>query len=407
MKRLLGVVVVSSLLVAASAVSGQADAVPTCQGQPASMVGEDRVDIVGTDGDDVIISGGSESIEALGGDDLVCAAGNDPFLDIDAGPGEDVVDTTASPYRVVTDLGAGADRFVGGPHNDQVFDGDAPGDSARDEIDTGAGRDYVDTGTDDLPNGDDIDLGAGPGGVFLHGATGGTARLRSRGSGYLSFSFGGPVGTLRVDNRSGQAELDGAPLVTWDGFASFSTESSDVEQVVLRGGDGTEDLTLSYDHPTQLDARSGGGSDTLTTYAPVTGKLRADITADLGSGVVRIDPLEGEPWSLTVDAIEDLSTMQFRHATLRGDRGANLLDARESCRTTLVGRGGADLLQRLGTFCGDDDLPASTMRGDQGPDRLLGHEADDLMIGGPGRDVANGRGGIDTCRTEVRRNCDR
>jgi hypothetical protein len=41
-----------------------------------------------------------------------------------------------------------------------VFDGDPPGDSARDEIDTGAGRDYVDTGTDDLPNGDDIDLGA-------------------------------------------------------------------------------------------------------------------------------------------------------------------------------------------------------------------------------------------------------
>jgi hypothetical protein len=148
----------------------------------------------------------------------------------------------------------------------------------------------------------------------------------------------------------------------------------------------------------------------LISYGPdptATGKPGADITADLGSGVVPIDPLEGEPWSLTVDAIEDLSTMQFRHATLRGDRGANLLDARESCRTTLVGRGGADLLQRLGTFCSDDDLPASTMRGDQGPDRLLGHEAGDLMTGGPGRDVANGRGGIDTCRTEVRRNCDR
>jgi hypothetical protein len=431
MMRLLCLVVAAPLLVAGSADAGQAEAAPTCQGRPATIVGQDYVDVVGTEGDDVIVSGGSQSIEALGGDDLICAAGNDPFLEIDAGPGEDVVDTTASLYRVVTDLGTGADRFAGGPKNDQVSDGerDEHGDPARDVIDTGAGLDIVDTGSDALPNDDDIDLGTGGGGVDFHGAPGGTAHLQSGGSALISFFFGEPVGTLRVDNRHGSADLDGVPLVSWNGFGDFSTYFSDVQRLILRGGDGPEGFTVSaFDHPAEIDARTGGGTDDLTISwldvgtidggrgrdmlsifgndATVTGQLDSDITADLGSGLVRIDPLEGEARSLSVDGIEDLSVFNFRRATLRGDRGANLLDVRAGCRTTLVGRGGADLLQRFSTLCNDGWLPASTMRGDQGPDRLLGHSADDLMVGGPGRDVANGRGGTDTCRTEVRRSCE-
>jgi hypothetical protein len=430
MMRLLCFLVAAPLLVAGPAAGRQADAVPTCQGQPATIVGVDGDILVGTEGDDVMISGPASSVRALGGDDVVCAADTEPFLDIDAGPGDDVVDTTASLEGVSTLLGTGADRFVGGPETDEVSDGDVPGDAARDVIDTGAGRDSVASGVDGLPNDDAIDLGVGDGGVSFHGAPGGAAHLRGRGSGFLGFYFGGPVGTLRVDNRQGLAALDGDAFVSWEGFSTFSTEFSDVERLVLRGGDGPESLRVPvFDHPTEIDARTGGGTDTfeisgldvgsidggpgrdmLSVFgndATTTGRLDSDITVDLGSGQMRVDPREGEPRSVSLDAIDDLSVFNFRDSTLRGDRGPNLLDVRAGCRTTLVGRGGADLLQRWSTLCDEGRVPVSTMRGDQGPDRLLGHAADDLMIGGPGRDVANGRGGTDTCRTEVRRSCER
>ncbi|MCW2776239.1 MAG: Ca2+binding protein [Nocardioides sp.] len=433
MKRLLCLVLAAPVLVAAPVEAVPAS--PTCQGRPATIVGQDGSILVGTEGDDVIVTGPASSVRALGGDDVVCAVDPEYFLDIDAGPGDDVVDTTAaaaSTEGLHTELGTGADRFVGGPANDQVSDSEedqgAQDDSAPDLIHTGAGNDQVETGAEGVANNDVVDLGAGRGGIQFRGTPGGTAHLRSRGAGFLSFQFDGTVGTLRVDNRREQADLDGARLVTWDGFASFSTESSDVERVVLRGGDGAERFVGSYVDGLELDVRAGGGSDTVEVNSRAVGSvdggrgrdlvyiseaeptpvgsLGSDITADLGSGLVRIDPQGADSHVLSVDAVEDLSVVGFHNTTLRGDRAANLLDVRAGCRSTLVGRAGADRLQRLETTCDEQDLPASTMRGDRGPDRLIGSEADDLMVGGPGRDVANGGGGTDTCRTEVRRRCE-
>jgi hemolysin type calcium-binding protein len=51
--------------------------------------------------------------------------------------------------------------------------------------------------------------------------------------------------------------------------------------------------------------------------------------------------------------------------------------------------------------------PYSLVRGGAGPDRLLGSRNDDILIGGPGRDLADGAKGSDTCRAEVRRHCER
>lgn len=75
------------------------------------------------------------------------------------------------------------------------------------------------------------------------------------------------------------------------------------------------------------------------------------------------------------------------------------------------GGGGRDDVGRVGNGF-DLDLPEcgrykSVFRGEAGRDRLFGRLGDDVLIGGTGRDVANGAGGIDTCRTEVRRNCER
>ena len=38
---------------------------------------------------------------------------------------------------------------------------------------------------------------------------------------------------------------------------------------------------------------------------------------------------------------------------------------------------------------------------------MSGRLGDDVLIGGRGHDVANGAGGVDTCRAEVRKNCER
>ena len=188
MKRLLCLVAAVPLMVVVPGEPGQAHAGPTCQGQPATIVGDSQDHLVGTEGDDVIVSGGVGSVEALGGDDLICAVDADFYLDIDAGPGDDVVDTTATDPTtelLYTALGTGADRFVGGPANDQVWDEKIHqhSDPGRDVIDTGAGNDHVDTGADGLPNHDVVDLGTGRrDGVGFHGAPGGLPTCRATGS---------------------------------------------------------------------------------------------------------------------------------------------------------------------------------------------------------------------------------
>ena len=61
----------------------------------------------------MIVTGSATSVDALGGDDLVCVATvgapHANVIDVDAGAGDDVVDTTATGggYYVETTLGAG------------------------------------------------------------------------------------------------------------------------------------------------------------------------------------------------------------------------------------------------------------------------------------------------------------
>jgi hypothetical protein len=49
----------------------------------------------------------------------------------------------------------------------------------------------------------------------------------------------------------------------------------------------------------------------------------------------------------------------------------------------------------------------SVLRGDGGPDRLMGRYGNDVLIGGTGRDVAVGSDGVDTCRAEIKHDCER
>ena len=89
----------------------------TCRGEAATIVGTTPT-LHGTAGRDVIVTGSSTDVFAGAGDDLICVTGkgaNVNLVGVDAGPGDDVVDSTAMErYHYLTAiLGDGSDTFVG------------------------------------------------------------------------------------------------------------------------------------------------------------------------------------------------------------------------------------------------------------------------------------------------------
>ena len=116
----------------------------------------------------MIVTGTAQYVLGYGGDDLICVTGGakDPIPSINAGPGNDVVDTTAADLEYIsTVLGEGADVYFGGAASDAVtagtgFNDGAPlPDNERDVIDTGAGGDNITSTGSTVPNSDVITAG--------------------------------------------------------------------------------------------------------------------------------------------------------------------------------------------------------------------------------------------------------
>jgi hypothetical protein len=168
-------------------------------------------------------------------------------------------------------------------------------------------------------------------------------------------------------------------------------------QVVLDGG-GT----------VQLDPTSTPGTGTIEfgtasshLYAFGEEEARVDLTAQTAS----VDGL----LAVTMSGLRNATATGCR-VRMKGNAKRNDLDA-YGHNVVISGGDGRDLLRRVGNGF-DLDLPRcgryrSVFRGQGGPDRMSGRLGDDVLLGGPGRDVANGAGGVDTCRAEVRKNCER
>ena len=121
--------------------------------------------------------------------------------------------------------------------------------------------------------------------------------------------------------------------------------------------------------------------------------------------------------TVSVDGLLTVTTVGLANATatgcrvrMKGDAAQNSLEA-YGHDVVISGGGEADRIGRVGNGF-DLDLPEcgrykSLFRGQGGNDHLFGRLGDDVLIGGAGRDHANGAGGSDTCRAEVRRNCER
>ena len=433
----------------------------TCQGEAATIVGTGPA-VTGTEGRDVIVTGGSTRVSALAGDDLVCVAPvgtTSNVLVVDAGAGNDVVDTTASPsaYYADTDLGPGADTFLGGPGGDWVDTGDVDGSTAEvDVVRTNAGGDSART----TGGADVIDLGAGTDRLSLTGVSTSAGGLLAGGDDQDTLEMTiAAASDHAVDLTSGTYRTaDGAVAA----FSSF--EGVDLlargGRVSVTGTTGDDQLSVYWPGPessTIVTDLLGGDDDVLLDGT----RLDAGSRFDLGAGDDRLvaarasgslalhlkrDRLEVGADTFRATDVEDAFLMAHR-VTLVGDSRDNTLVS-HACRTTISSRQGDDELMwdydyvfdaydlgcRTGStamrggpgkdsfygspradrlFGGDGndyirgDSGDDLVRGGKGADKVFGADGRDELLGEGGRDRADGGDGRDRCTAERERRCER
>ena len=410
---------------------GAASSVETCHGVTATIVGSPGQSMLsGTDGPDVIVSNGVRWVGANAGDDLICVTGRSPFMD--AGDGDDVVDATMREGRGWTELGNGADQFMGGPGFDRVFAGDFDDHAAdhydrdADVVDTGAGGASVSSGLADAPNADQVHFGAAGSGVntlayegFQSGA--GTAAF---GSGATRLALGNlynpPGQAVTVDNASQRATADGQLLLAWTGeISQFSLSgngslqflgTSSAERVGLGGsmvirlrmGAGHDTVATTWCQVALAGSRyvGGRGVDKLIDQAQTEDCTSTDV--NLGRDSLLYGTTQGN-YTVAIPGFEN-ATVEAPRVHLIGDAADNALRAL-GCHVTLEGRGSDDRL--IAEVAGFPCAHRATVRGGRGDDNLHGTVFDDRLLGGRGRDRADGMQGKDVCRAEVTHRCER
>ncbi len=412
-----------------------AGAAETCHGLPVTMIASGAGVFTGTEGDDVIVAdGGHLRIRALGGDDVVCLHDTQAVVEVEAGPGDDLVDASRSDTSTVASLGLGADTFAGGPGDDFVYgsapeglgeDGLNPPDTEPDAITTAGGKDQVFSGSLGSANLDEISTGAGDDRVHLEGLDHATSLDVGSGRNTAIVTLGAAATTVwsvdlgrRTLGFDGQTSTWGGRLHRWyftmaDGQAPSSLVffGSKADDTAFVGGPGlVPQFRLGYgnDWAGSLTAPGGTfllgpGLDRLTLgkYDSVhPGFPLPDLRVDLAAQRASFGGIES-----AVRGVETLYAGAERVRALGSTRGERI--RANGCDVVVRGRAGWDLLER-----GDDVVSvcpdvSTLLVGGAGNDWLLGsNRTDDVLVGGPGFDRARGMRGTDTCRTEVRRGCE-
>ncbi len=411
-RRTLAVAVPAAIVVVALAAPTPSQAAAgSCQGQVATIEAAPGQSVVGTEGPDVIIgnvSGGGR-VDALGGDDTICVVAGT----VEAGAGNDSVQSTSPEFATTADLGPGDDHYFGGPSGDQVdmFAGESAG---TDVIATGGGADQVGSGAPGEINNDTIDLGAGSDFLGANIVAGSAAHFVSGGGQYDALVVAYGDGDYVQDLGAATVSAGGVTIATIGDFDTTYPHAGDATHLSILGtpgndsvwpvavhlqvdlGAGSDFLELAY----VSQARDGGGHITL---GPGQDTLRAladkKLTADLAKGSLSLRSKKGAA-AFSIESVENFGGVTSK-AKVVGDDGPNQLYV-YGCRVTLRGGDGHD---RLVLSADSEDFlrcRSSKARffGGPGPDRLEGRRFDDVLIGGPGRDVADGGGGHDVCVAE-------
>lgn len=272
-------------------------------------------------------------------------------------------------------------------------------------------------------------------------------------------------GELTIDNVGRRATVGGAQVMTWSGqFSTFSFGqdggTSSGLPVSFVGSEADEDVTVSGG-PVG-DIRLGGGDDSLSVHAYndafvprsadggpgsdsavletacVTMRVAVtrDISCDGFSGpfggfdeVIATSLRSGSTVSLVGSATAERLVASGGRVTVHGRGGADEIGVDDASTTRVSGGGGADDIWASGGDVivkgqtGSDRIellgpeggraPAVTRQvalGGRGADQLRGTDETqgDRLVGGRGKDQANGKGGKhDRCVAEATKNCER
>lgn len=144
----------------------------------------------------------------------------------------------------------------------------------------------------------------------------------------------------------------------------------------------------------------------MTTRSTSSGATRFDLPAGTFRNVGRTSTEAGR-----VRGVENLD-VNADHVRVVGDHRANEISVANGCTGVLRGNGGRDLLTTPGSMSGDGQCQSEKSRpfrfyGGQGNDVLVGRRLDDVLVGGPGHDRADGKKGNERCSAERERNCER
>jgi Ca2+-binding RTX toxin-like protein len=396
----------------------------TCQGQPATILGTPGSDVDGTEGPDVIVTVGAFNVDARGGDDLVCVTGftDDRIVDVDAGAGNDTVDTTGTEESVDTALGTGVDTYLGGPGSDDVNAG--AGEDDAETISTGDGYDTVVTGRQGHPMNDVVDLGDGVDYALMRGLPGAGSVDGGAGRDYVQL-YDRTRASWVVDNRRQALSADDAtmPLVDIDAFNLFALRWESLRFV---GGPKNERLDVAKlqnkpDGGVLVDM--GGGRDRLTVGPTLSGPYHGGADVDritvVGdprdeptSGSVKVDLLEdvastGTGGESKVTSFDDVYVSDFDRNLIRAGPGPNTIVV-YGCHSTVHAGTGDDHVRFDGsrtTCAGPLRSQSVSAYGEGGNDVLKGWIGEDLLIGGPGQDRADGGLGRDRCSAETVAGC--
>ncbi|GAA1444936.1 hypothetical protein GCM10009641_65000 [Mycobacterium cookii] len=383
-------------------------AAPTCAGLRATIVGNDKANVItGTARRDVIVArGGNDTIRGLGGNDVICAGeGADT---VNGGDGDDRLFGETDSLRIdrfgrVLKKG---DTIIGGAGDDTIdlgHDPRAASEGTRVVLD---GVSYADApapvvvdfrAAATVPvaaDGNDTVTGFSGGVRVIGTALGDTIKgtnsadaIFVRGGDDTVFGRGGDdtivadasgaAGNDRLYGDAGDDDLSGTlgndQLVGGSGNDTL-TSASELHQV-MRGGSGLDTITFPIPAESGFIAKGYGGQDKLRLLPSSNLAIKPTVRIDqMRKTTIRDLPstIEG-----VINGFSDVVLPARALSIFKGSNESEVVTAHPDYRAMIYGRGGADVLT------GSDE-----------PDRLEG---------GRGFDIVRGRGGNDTCRSAEKR----
>jgi Ca2+-binding RTX toxin-like protein len=227
------------------------------------------------------------------------------------------------------------------------------------------------------------------------------------------------------------AVLTAVPAHAADGETCQGKPVTIVGQIgTTHGTEGDDVILLETDRSSLSEVDAKGGDDTICVTGPLPVDRGPEDIASFVDGGPGVDSLE----VVASDEEDDLEVYDTEYVDLSmlgaGDRavvfdvasdtsidggagpdrlrvlfGSGAGD-RQRCMVDLAGGGGADLLAV--SFSGDVCVRGGArLRGQHGDDVLRGSSLGDRILGGKGRDGANGRAGNDLCVAEKEEACER